>query len=751
MAAYAMTSLLLGVVFAALGMLRCGSLVRYFPETVMTGVIGGVGVSLFQLGLEMTFPRSSHITLRDLFARAHLPLLAASLLPAVVLSVSSHLGQKLLGRAKKITRHALYIPSFCIAVAIVFWVVVVIAGATDIQRLASAGWLFSVDTQREPPIASQAWNYWSLFDFSRIEWRAMVSVLSHVVLLVVVGALSLPVLTPLIAAEVKQQLLRENGGMPVAHSLDINREFFAHALSNVASAASGALPNMVVFSNTRFFARASGHRPDALMVLLITFAFLFLSSRVLPYVPTIMASTLVLFIGIELVLDALWASTKHLLWYEWIVVLGTTIGCSVLGFVPGIGVGLIIVMMVLPCWHQMVDSRPRSNWRCAPTNYVGNRDGSSGLPPLLPRVSLSAEFSKDVEGFPCADLKFSPTPLETGYYPRMQPPIIHLAGHPGFTAGPLLDNCFNTLHKGIMRCAIIDMSSVCRLDTDVALSIAKLASGMAAQSPPGLLLVVQPSLSEHNRQVQADIQRGGLDLRQLDGGLIHGLSSVPSTASAPTARVCKDLIEAVLLCRRQSPEAILRPLSSLQEGQPPAKILAFADELLEQLLRMRPISDVSSKPTSGSYEALTSAGLVIREVEHSEVISSTQYPVQHEFMVLQGQVVVDMPFQGHKHAAPSQPIRAAVTAKTKALLGTLADQMTRNSPPKKRTPEATEMEETLESFDWFHKELAASKRAHASRGPCWILDVDSNDTVGMLAANRAAQRWATQECVGWKS
>ena len=69
-----------------------------------------------------------------------------------------------------------------------------------------------------------------------------------------------------------------------------------------------------------------------------------------------MASTLVLSIGIELVRDALWVSTEDLLWYEWIVVLGTTIGCSVLGFVPGIGVGLIIVMMVLPCWHQIVDS-----------------------------------------------------------------------------------------------------------------------------------------------------------------------------------------------------------------------------------------------------------------------------------------------------------------------------------------------------------------------------------------------------------
>lgn len=194
----------------------------------------------------MTFPRSSQITLRGLFTRGHLPLLAASLVPAVVLSVSSHVGVKLLGSAKKVSRHALFVPSFCIAVAVVFWVVVIVAGATDIKHLASVGWLFAVDTHREPPIKAQAWNYWSLFDFSRIEWRAIASVLSHVGLLVVVGALSLPVLTPLIASEVTQQLKREGKDVPPALSFDVNREFYAHALSNVASAASGALPNMVV-------------------------------------------------------------------------------------------------------------------------------------------------------------------------------------------------------------------------------------------------------------------------------------------------------------------------------------------------------------------------------------------------------------------------------------------------------------------------------------------------------------------------
>ena len=41
-AAYAMTSLLIGVVFFVLGALKCGRLVEYFPKTVLTGAIGMV-------------------------------------------------------------------------------------------------------------------------------------------------------------------------------------------------------------------------------------------------------------------------------------------------------------------------------------------------------------------------------------------------------------------------------------------------------------------------------------------------------------------------------------------------------------------------------------------------------------------------------------------------------------------------------------------------------------------------------------
>jgi MFS superfamily sulfate permease-like transporter len=40
MAAFAMSSVLLGIVFVLLAALRCGSLVGYFPETVMKGMVG---------------------------------------------------------------------------------------------------------------------------------------------------------------------------------------------------------------------------------------------------------------------------------------------------------------------------------------------------------------------------------------------------------------------------------------------------------------------------------------------------------------------------------------------------------------------------------------------------------------------------------------------------------------------------------------------------------------------------------------
>lgn len=68
------------------------------------------------------------------------------------------------------------------------------------------------------------------------------------------------------------------------------------------------------------------------------------------YIPTILASGLVLFLGIELTFEAAWESAKDLIWSEWLVVMATLLSCTFLGFAPGVGVGLAAAMMVYTGW-----------------------------------------------------------------------------------------------------------------------------------------------------------------------------------------------------------------------------------------------------------------------------------------------------------------------------------------------------------------------------------------------------------------
>lgn len=68
------------------------------------------------------------------------------------------------------------------------------------------------------------------------------------------------------------------------------------------------------------------------------------------YVPTVLASTLVLFLGIELTLEAVWESAKTLQFTEWLVVMTTIIACTVHGYAIGFGVGIGVAIVVNLFW-----------------------------------------------------------------------------------------------------------------------------------------------------------------------------------------------------------------------------------------------------------------------------------------------------------------------------------------------------------------------------------------------------------------
>ncbi|KAJ7247016.1 sulfate transporter family-domain-containing protein [Mycena rebaudengoi] len=333
MAAYALTSFLTGAAFIVLGLLKLGTLVAYFPQTVLTGAIGAIGVSLFILGLALPYPpESPALSLSNaasmLFDRSHLTLLAASFLPAFILSVS------LRSQTRGLVSNAYYVPVYLLSMPAIFWITVK-AGKFSKDFLISTGWLFRVEvsyTSSAPIVAN--WNYWTLFDFRL-----------NIVLLVVIGVLNLPIYVPSLAFTLDM-------------AYDMNHELLGQGAANILAGVFGTVPNVLQYSYSVWVTRANGGRFEMWLVCLLTFVLFLTSGLLLPFVPTILASALVLFLGIELFLEAMWESSKTLSWMEYLVVVGTLASCTFLGFAEGFGVGIGAATVVY-LLYGVIDSPAR--------------------------------------------------------------------------------------------------------------------------------------------------------------------------------------------------------------------------------------------------------------------------------------------------------------------------------------------------------------------------------------------------------
>jgi len=215
--------------------------VAYFPKTVLTGIIGGIGVSLFVLGIGLPFPRSSPgLSLssagRMLFAVDHLGLLSASCIPAFFLSLS--LRSNLLRRMTLGgTNHAYYVPLFFLFLPIVFWITVASlhkANSKGMTKLVNHGWLFEIGSsaKHESGIGN-SWLYWKLFDFTKVEPRAFKSSMTNIVLVVVIGVLNLPIYVPAL-------------GLALKVKVNTNHEFIGQGVANILAGVAGTAPNILV-------------------------------------------------------------------------------------------------------------------------------------------------------------------------------------------------------------------------------------------------------------------------------------------------------------------------------------------------------------------------------------------------------------------------------------------------------------------------------------------------------------------------
>lgn len=150
--AYALSSIMTGVVFYLMGKFKFGYMVGFIPRHILIGCIGGVGWFLVATGFEVSARLDGSLdynlkTLHKLLQPDTVPLWTFPLVLSVVLFY---------GQSK--IRSKYFLPLYILAIPLLFYIFVTSIDALDADDLRGKGWIF-----RGPPPGEPWWYFYTLY------------------------------------------------------------------------------------------------------------------------------------------------------------------------------------------------------------------------------------------------------------------------------------------------------------------------------------------------------------------------------------------------------------------------------------------------------------------------------------------------------------------------------------------------------------------------------------------------------------
>ncbi|KAI8927111.1 sulfate transporter family-domain-containing protein [Entophlyctis helioformis] len=318
MVAYAMSTIMTGLVFMALGVFKLGSLIQFFPRHILVGCIGGIGLFLLFTGIEVTAgvkPGMALTYLWDIFQPSALKLWGSSLAVALVLkTIQRHIS------------HPLLVPVFYATVPAIFYAIVLPLGLS-IDSLRQYGWLFDLPASADTPF----WTFWTYIDMGVVNWSAVAATIPTQMALSFFGILHVPINVPALAVSTKQDV-------------DLSREIIGHGISNILAGLAATPQNYLVYSNSLLYIRSGGDSQISGALLTLATVLLWIKgSTVIGYVPTIVVGSLIFHLGIDLITESVidtYYVGIHPLEYATILVIVAVMG--VIGFTEGVMVGIML-------------------------------------------------------------------------------------------------------------------------------------------------------------------------------------------------------------------------------------------------------------------------------------------------------------------------------------------------------------------------------------------------------------------------
>lgn len=326
MACIVLASFLAGLFFFVLGQFKLGNMIRFIPYPVIGGFLGGTGLILIRgaIGM-MAAPPVGESEFKVLVDSDLLVKWLPGLVLALVLLVISRRWS-----------HFLIVPGMLLGGIIVFYTALVLTG-TSVTEATDHGWLIS---------GLPSGGLWHTLDFTevdQVQWDIVGGQATGLLAIAVVGAIT---------------LLLNGSGIELAtrQDLNLNRELKASGVSNLLAGLAGGIVGTHVLSLT-ILAHRLGVRRRLLGLLVAGIGALVLlaGGKVLSYFPNPVLGGLLLFLGLDFLVTWVYDAWFKLSKMDYLIVLLILAATNVIGFLEGVGVGILLAALLFIVTYSRVD------------------------------------------------------------------------------------------------------------------------------------------------------------------------------------------------------------------------------------------------------------------------------------------------------------------------------------------------------------------------------------------------------------
>jgi SulP family sulfate permease len=324
--AIAVSALLTGIVFLALGFFKLGRLVRFTPYPVVGGFLAGTGWLLVQGSFDVM--AGSSLTLANvpaLFQPEQLILWVPGLLFALVLFFGLQRIQ-----------HFLAMPGILLGAIALFYLALLITG-TSIKSATESGLLLG-------RVAGDiAWQPLAPRNLLAADWSAILGQAGNLAILLMLSLVGF-----LLNASSLELAIRRD--------VDLNRELRAAGIANLLSGLGGGMVGYHALSLSALSYRigARGRLPG-LLAGAICLALLLTGSALLAFFPVPILGGLLLFLGLDFLVDWVVRGWTRLSKPEYAVVLLILVVIAAAGFLVGVVVGLVAMIILFILSYSRID------------------------------------------------------------------------------------------------------------------------------------------------------------------------------------------------------------------------------------------------------------------------------------------------------------------------------------------------------------------------------------------------------------